>query len=203
MKENQITKATEVIRNGGVVAYPTDTAYGLGADATNVEAVKKLYELKGRNYTKPIHVIFPSFSELNRVVVLTSITKKIIQKLFPGPLTVVVPLKKSSESWNLLSANTGTLGFRMPDHSLVRALVKALGRPITTTSANRSGRANGYSVKQVKNQFKKAKLKPDYYLNGGKLKRNKPSTVVQIVGNKVKLLREGPISFDEIKNAIR
>lgn len=123
--------------------------------------------------------------------------------MFPGPLTVVVDLKKSSGSWKILSAGTGTLGFRMPDNKTVRELIKALGRPITTTSANISGKAAGYSVDQIKNQFKKAKLRPDYYLNDGKLKKVKPSTVVQILGNKIRLLREGPIPFEEIKNTIK
>ncbi len=202
MKEKQINRAAEIIRGGGVVVYPTDTSYGLAVDATNADAVKRLYELKGRNFNKPTHVIFPSFTELERIVSLEPAARKIIQKLFPGPVTVVVPLRKNSGSWKQLSADTKTLGFRMPDHPMVRLLVKTLGRPITTTSANKSGRPNCYSANAVRTQFKKSKLKPDYYLNGGKLKSTKPSTVIQIKDNRIHLLREGPVTLQQIKKAI-
>ncbi len=203
MTSEQISKAVETIRNGGVVVYPTDTAYGLAVDATNPIAVKRLYEVKGRNFNKPVHVIFPSFVELNRVVKLNAPAKKIIQKLFPGPITIVLPLKKNSGTWKQLSSGSGTLGFRMPDHKVVKHIVKTLGRPITATSANRSGRVTCYTVKAIRAQFKKSKLKPDYYLNGGKLKQVKPSTIVAINDHKVAVLREGPISIETIRTALK
>jgi L-threonylcarbamoyladenylate synthase len=201
--KEQLGKAVAVLRAGGVVAFPTDTAYGLAADATNPEAVKKLYAVKGRRFNKPVHVIFPSFEDLNKTVELTRDAKRIIQKFFPGAVTLVMPLKDQSENWRILSAHSGFLGFRMPDHEIVRSLVKEFGKPITATSANVSGRANTYSVGAIRRQFKKSKLKPGYYVNGGKLKKVTPSTVVKMRGGKIELLREGPVPFSEIKNAIK
>lgn len=198
----RIFKAVKVLRDGGVVAYPTDTAYGFAVDATNLKAVQKLYKLKGREFNKPIHVIFPSFEQLNVVVKFGAVAKKLVQKFFPGPITIVVPLRSKSKSWQMLAAGSGNLGFRLPDHPVVKTLIKEFGKPITTTSANKSYRANCYSVVQIKNQFKKSRLKPDYYLDGGKLKKVNPSTIILVNGNKIELLREGPISFKQIKNAI-
>jgi L-threonylcarbamoyladenylate synthase len=199
----QLAKAAQVLRGGGVVAFPTDTAYGLAVDATNPAAVKKLYAVKGRRFAKPVHVIFPSFESLGKTVDLAGAAKRVIQKFFPGQVTLVMPLKDQAENWRILSAGSGFLGFRMPDHEIVRTLVREFGRPITATSANVSGRANTYSIGAIRKQFKKSKLKPDYYINGGPLKRVTPSTVVKMAGNKIELLREGPVPFSEIKRAIK
>jgi len=194
--------AAKIIIQGGIVVYPTDTSYGLAVDATNLNAIDKLFQLKGRQKQKPIHVIFPSFVELNRAVKLNSIAKRLMQKFFPGPLTLVLPLKSKSENWEILSAGTGYLGFRNPDDQIVKALVRECKLPITTTSANLSGKANTYSVKQVKRQFKKSKIKPNLYLNGGTLKKIKPSTVIRISGPTLEILREGPITIKQIQSAI-
>ena len=194
--------AARVIAQGGIVVYPTDTAYGLAVDANNLQAIEKLFLLKGRQKQKPIHVIFPSFSELNKTVKLNPVAKRLMQKFFPGPLTLVLPLKSKSTNWELLSSGTGYLGFRNPDDQIVKALVRECRTPITTTSANLSGKANTYSVKQVKRQFKKAKIKPNLYLNGGILKKIKPSTVVRISSDKLEVLREGPITIKQIQSVI-
>jgi L-threonylcarbamoyladenylate synthase len=199
----KINNAIEVLAAGGVVVYPTDTAYGLAVDATNTQAVEKLYLLKGRNFNKPIHVIFPSLVSLNKTVRLNSVAKKLIQKFLPGAITIVLPLKTKNRNWKILSADTGALGFRVPDHPIVRELIRRFQKPITATSANLSGKGNTYSVTQVKKQFRKSKFKPDFYLNGGKIKRVKSSTVITVAGNKIKLIREGPVPFSEIKSSIK
>lgn len=198
-----IEQALKILKAGGVVVYPTDTAYGLAVDATNPAAVKKLYALKGRDFKKPIHVIVPStdlltvpYYSLSREVL------KLINKFWPGPLTIVVPLKARGASWKMLSAGTKTIGIRYPNHETAQTLCEALGKPITTTSANISGLPSTYSIAEAKEQFAKGKLKPDFYLDGGKLKRVKPSTIVSIVNNNVTILREGPISEKEIKKVV-
>lgn len=197
-----IQTAIEVLKQGGVVVYPTDTAYGLAVDATNPKAVKRLYALKGRNFKNPVHVIPPSKDWIKKVVKLNEPAKQLIEQLMPGPLTVVLPLKITGISWKILSAKTKTLGIRRPKYKLALDLAMILKKPITTTSANLSGKATCYSTQAVKKQFVKAKLKPDYYLDGGKLKITKPSTVVSVDENYVKILREGPIGEDEIKRAL-
>jgi L-threonylcarbamoyladenylate synthase len=197
-----IHDAVKVLDAGGAVVYPTDTAYGLAVDATNLKAVERLYAIKGRDFTRPVHVIFPSYAWLAKTVKLNPIASKLIQKYFPGPLTIVLPLKSKGKVWTRLAGNTATLGFRMPNSPIVRTLLAAFGRPITTTSANVGGKGTPYSVSQIKKQYQKAEFAPDFYLNGGKLKRVKTSTIVRIEGNSIQLLREGPIKFQEIKKLV-
>src|SRR3989344_1794523 len=178
---NQILQAVQILKQGGIVAYPTDTAYGLAADATNAAAVKKLYRLKGRNFNNPIHVIPPSKAWVAKLVKLNSSAKKLIEGLMPGPLTLVLPLKISGPSWKLLSAGTKTLGIRRPKNKIALDLAMGLGKPITTTSANLSGRPNVYSVSELKQQLPQNIYGHIYALDGGRLPRTKPSTVVSLV----------------------
>ena len=212
---DSIQEAVKILKQGGIVVYPTDTVYGLAVDATNVKAVDKLYKLKGRDFKKPIHVIIPikhyntieyDSKLLNRIVKLNREAKKLMIKFWPGPLTIVLLLLAKGKSWQKLSAGTGSLGVRYPANLTSQALCEALKRPITTTSANVSDKPDCYSVIEVKNQFKKfnpeANGKPDFYLDGGKLKKTSPSTVVSLVKD-VKILRVGPISERQIREAVR
>lgn len=196
---NQLNQAIKILKQGGIVAYPTDTAYGLAVDATNAKAVKKLYALKGRNFKNPIHVIPPTRAWIAKLVKVSSTAKKLIEHLMPGPVTLVLPLKASGPAWKLLSAGTKTLGIRRPKHKLALDLAYFLGRPITTTSANLSGQSNTYSPADIKKQFKN-KI---FILDGGKLKQTKPSTVVLLTAGHVKILRPGPISETKINQAIK
>lgn len=198
--DSLIKKAVEVLKAGGTVVYPTDTAYGLAVDATNSKAVEKLYRLKGRDFNKPVHVIMPAKDF--HTVQYGSLAKKLIKKYWPGPLTIVLPLKAKGASWQKLSAGTKTLGIRYPDNKIAQSLVESLNKPITTTSANISGKLVCYSIGEVKKQFEKSKIKPDFYINGGKLPKVLPSTIVSLVEG-VKIIRGGPISEKEIKRVLK
>ncbi len=200
LKGGALKQAVKILRQGGIVVYPTDTAYGLAVDATNAKAVVKLYRLKGRDFKNPIHVIAPK-NWINRIVQTNPTAKKLMDKFWPGPLTIVLPLKAKGKSWRKLSAGTKTLGIRNPKNSITQAL-GLLKKPITTTSANLSDKPNTYSVAEVKKQFAKASIKPDFYLDGGKLKQRKPSTIVLVEKNRVKILRVGPITERQIKNVL-
>lgn len=123
-------------------------------------------------------------------------------KYWPGPLTLVLPLKAKGASWKMLSAKTKNIGMRVPDHSMGIVLLKACGFPITATSANISGKPDTFSVQEIKKQFAKSKVKPDYYLDGGALIHRRPSTMVQIDHKHVTLLREGPVKFHDLLKAI-
>ena len=207
MLKEQIKTAVKILKSGGIVVYPTDTAYGLAVDATNELAVRKLYRLKGRDFKNPIHVIPPTKDWIEKLVRLDPLAKKMIDRFMPGPITFVLSLKARGKVWQLLSAGTKTLGIRRPKHKIALDLATFLGRPITTTSANVSGHENTYSVLAVREQFEKSNApagpKPDFYLDGGKLKKTKPSTVVSILNNHVKIIRLGPISEKEIKRVIK
>jgi L-threonylcarbamoyladenylate synthase len=192
---SEIEQAVEVLKSGGVVVFPTSTSYGLAADAANANAVKKLYQLKGRDFKNPIHVIAKDLGQAQRLVKFNSTAKRMAKEFWPGPLTLVLPLKKSGASWKLLSAGTKTLGIRVPDHPIITGLLNVFGRPITATSANLSGKPQAYSIAEAKKQFNHAQFKPDFYLDGGVLEKTKPSTIIQIDGRHVTLLREGPLEF--------
>jgi len=197
-----LSLAVEILKIGGVVVYPTDTAYGLAVDATNPFAVKKLYAVKGRDFKNPVHVIPPSKAWIAKIVKLNPTAKKLIEALMPGALTLVLPLKAVGTSWKALSAGTKTMGIRRPDNKVALDLATLLGKPITTTSANLSGQATCYSISEVQKQFNNKKFQPDYYLDGGKLKKLKPSTVVLVGEDYVRILREGPITEQEIQSVL-
>lgn len=197
----QVIEAARILKAGGIIAFPTSTTYGLAVDATNFKAVKKLYRLKGRTYKKPMHVLVSNTSAAKKIAKFGRLAENLANHYWPGPLTIVLPLKARGASWKMLSAGTGTIGIRAAEHNVISALFKLCKFPITATSANLSGKSNNYSIGQVKRQFVKSKLKPDFYLDGGTLTKRPASTMVQIENRHVTLLREGPIKFhDLLKN---
>jgi L-threonylcarbamoyladenylate synthase len=198
---SELEQAVRILKKGGVVVYPTDTAYGMAVDATNFKAVEKLFKLKGRNFKNPIHVIFPDTDWLRKMVIVNTPALKLMNAFLPGPLTLVLPLFIKTKSFKKLSADTKTLGIRLPDNKTALELVEAFGKPITTTSANISGMPTCYSTVEIKKQFEKSQQKPDFYLESGKLKKTKPSTVVSLIKD-VKILRPGPITETQIKKAL-
>ncbi|MBX4187817.1 MAG: threonylcarbamoyl-AMP synthase [Candidatus Doudnabacteria bacterium] len=195
---SELDKAVQILKRGGVVAYPTDTAYGFAVDATNLSAIKKLYGLKGRDFNKPVSIIFPSLAQASKVVAFNPLSKKIAAKYWPGGVTLVLPLKSKARNWLILSAKTKTLGVRYPGNELALQLVKELGRPITATSANISGKPTGYSVNQIRKQYTNSKAQPDFYIDGGRSRSNSLSTMLHVEGRHVTLLREGVVSYHDI-----
>jgi L-threonylcarbamoyladenylate synthase len=198
---DEINHAVRVLKAGGVVVVPTDTAYGLAVDATNKQAVELLYKMKGREFDKPIHVIYPSDEWLLENVKVNKTAQKLMDKFLPGPLTLILPLKSEDEVLKRISGPLG-LGVRYPKHKIILKLVSLLGRPITATSANVSGQPDTYSIVEARRQFVSSKVRPDYYLDVGRLERIKPSTVVTIDKKNVKILREGPITEKQITKAL-
>jgi len=194
-----ITACVAALKAGKLVAYPTDTSYGLAADAGNFRAIKNLYRLKGRNFDKPIHVVVPSVAYAKKIVQWNSTATKLTKKFWPGPLTLAIGMRVKGSGYKLLTANNWWLGVRMPKNKIALDLAKNLGRPITTTSANISGKKDCYSGKDVVDQFRNKKLKPDIIINAGKLPKRKPSTVVRIdPGKGYFIYRQGPITEKQI-----
>ena len=196
--------AVRSLKDGKSVVYPTDTCYGLAVDADNAKAVKGLFLIKGRAARKPVHVIVGSLDQAKKLALFDAKALLLFKKFLPGPLTLVLKMKpkiKNRESWKRLSAGTGTLGIRMPDNKIALALARGLGSPITTTSANISGKRSAYSIEEVYLQFRVRKLKPDVVINALSLPEVKPSTIVDLTGRNVRILREGPISSNAIIKA--
>lgn len=213
--------AVQYLQAGKSVVYPTDTAYGLAVDATDAAAVKRLYRLKGRTFKKPVHVVVASLAMAKKYAKFDGKAERVFKKFLPGRLTLILPQKFSTspglrppipwasgrgrgevESWKLLSAGTGTLGIRMPKNRAALSLVRKLGRPMTTTSANLAGASTCYSARAVAAQFKNQKYQPDLILDAGRLKKIKPSTIVDLTGKSVKILRRGPVSEQSLKKVI-
>ncbi len=200
-----IATAAQILRKGGVVAYPTDTVYGLAVDAGNPEAVRRLYATKGRDFRKPVHIIVRSIAEAGKFSRLDGRVVRLWKKFFPGPLTIVLPLAKNllkHPAWRMLSANTGTIGIRQPRHSQAMSLVRACRHPITTTSANVSDKPATYSPDEIVMQFNGRRRRPDLILDGGHLADRPASTVVSLTASPACILRVGPISKAQLTRVL-
>jgi len=187
-----IHSCVRALKQGKAVVYPTDTSYGLAVDATNIKAIKKLYKIKGRNFQKAVSIVVPSMAYAKNIVRWNAAASKLAKKFWPGPLTLVLPLRIKDERLGILS-DKGSLGIRMPNNKIALGLAKYLNRPTTATSANKSGQDDCYSAQAVLAQYKKSKFQPDIVINGGKLPKRKPSTIVKIDGDRVNILRQGSI----------
>lgn len=193
---------------GKTVVFPTDTSYGLAVDATKRKAVKRLYQIKGRSFKKPVHIVVASRAMAKQFVQWNSKADALAKSFWPGALTLVLPLSKApfvnmaKGAFDRLTAGTGFLGVRMPDNKLALALAKNLKSPITATSANVSDQPDCYSIAEVLAQYKGKRNKPDIIIDTGTLLRNKPSTVVKIENGNVEILREGPITKKQILKAL-
>ncbi|MCD6386730.1 MAG: threonylcarbamoyl-AMP synthase [Methanophagales archaeon] len=168
--ERELEKAVEVLESGGVVVYPTETVYGLGADALSERAVRRVFELKGRDFKKPISVAVSSFEMLESVAIVESAeVEEILNALLPGPVTVLLPRRAVLPE--ILTGGSPLVGVRMPEHEIALRLISAFGRPLTATSANLSG-------KKPPASFEDVEIEADFKLNGGRCPYGEPSTVV-------------------------
>jgi len=195
MQHVNFSEALEVLRRGQILVYPTETLYGLGVDSSQEDAIQKVYRLKGRDPSKPISLLVsgldqikPLVSELNPKVL------KLIEKYFPGPLTLVLPA--SPQVSPVLLGGSDWIGIRQSSHPLAQGLVQNLGRPITTTSANLSGQGGGESFKKIEEDL--GQTQEVFALTAGELVPSPGSTVIRMRDGKAELLREGAIRFSEI-----
>ncbi len=187
-----IQRANEIIKNGGTIAFPTDTVYGLAVDATNSNALTKIYAIKERSIDKALPVLIANLRQLENLVSEMGETANILAREFwPGPLTLILP--KAPGIPTLLSPFP-TIGIRMPDYQFTLQLLRETG-PLATTSANISGKENPRTGQDVMDQLGG---KIDLLIDGGKTPGAAPSTVVDTTGPKLRVLREGPISQSDI-----
>ena len=197
--EAVFANARTVLLAGGVVAYPTDTFYGLGVDPFNREAVNRIFELKGREKNKPLILLISSRVQLETMVKeITPAHSALIHKFWPGPLTLL--FKPGSVISENVSAGSNRIGIRQPGNTMTRNLISALGQPITAPSANLAGESPPITAKQVQQSFGN---QVDLIIDGGTCQGGKPSTVVDAVETPVRLVRHGAIAFSEIEMALR
>ena len=182
--------AADIVRRGGVIAYPTETFYGLGACPFDARAVRRVFDLKGRSFrSAPILVLVRSRADLETLAVeITPAAERLMEACWPGPLTIV--FRASAAVPSVLTAGTGTIGVRFPAHPDVQRLLDAVGGPLTATSANRSGRPPATTVDEVESTLRDG---VDAILDGGATPGGLPSTVVDTTVTPPRVIREGRV----------
>lgn len=200
LDEKAIHESIKVLKSGGLVIFPSDTVYGALVDSTNQKAVTKLIGFKNRPIGKPISVFVSDMDMLKEYVDMGS-GELLLAKLLPGPFTVILDSKHKTDL--KLESERGTLGVRIPDNSPIIQLVEKFGKPITATSANLSGRPAHYSVETLLHEFPQSKKNMiDLIVDGGKLPRNKPSTVIDLTTPEIKIMRHGDVDIKDSQTFI-
>lgn len=197
-EEKIIARAADILAGGGIIAYPTETFYGLGADATNEKAIEKIFAAKGRNFKNPISLIIGKPDDIHPLVKDIPVSaKKLMDAFWPGALTIV--FQASDKISPLLTAGSGKIGLRVSSHPLALKIVQKLKRPLTATSANQSGAPECSDASDVIVQIGD---KIDAIVNGGQTEGGKASTLVDITCDPPVILREGVISKKTIEKCI-
>jgi L-threonylcarbamoyladenylate synthase len=189
-KTLRVDKAARVLRAGGVVVYPTDTAYALGCDATDVAAVRRIFKIKGREKGKPLPMIVADMKMVKKYFRISNPESRISKRYWPGPLSIILPVRGKMIAKSALYK--GTAAVRVPDSVIARDLSRRVGAPLIATSANVSGKPAAYSIKSLSLPRRGAGGEV-FVIDAGVLRRRKPSTIVKIERNKIVVLRKGPI----------
>lgn len=193
-------RAAEVLHSGGLVAFPTETVYGLGADAENDAAVARIFAVKGRPSFNPLIVHVPSLEAAQRYGEFTPLAKALAKAFWPGPLTLVLRRTEGCPVSLLASAGLETVALRFPAHPEARALLDVFGRGIAAPSANRSGRISPTQATHVKQEYAGMVQTPDLLLDGASCTLGLESTIVDVTGEVPILLRPGSITRDMLKS---
>ena len=194
----QIKKQAEILKAGKTVIFPTETVYGVGANGLDKNAIKKIYEAKQRPLNKPISLLVSNIDMIENVAKdITNIEYSIIEKFFPGPLTII--LKKKETIPDILTAGSDTIGIRMPANDIALNLINYAGVPLATPSANLSGKPSGTNLKDIIKDFDG---NVDCFIDDGPSKIGLASTIVKVIDGVPHILRQGSISIDEINSVI-
>ncbi len=186
-----LQEALEILRDGGVVIYPTETSYGLGCDYYNAEAVGKVYKIKQRDKNKPLSVLVPDLISASSLVQFSDKARRLALEYWPGPLTLVLPFNHSDWKEHF----SDYLALRVSNHPFANSLTINLGHPIVATSANISDEANCYTPEEIKKYFSTGELAPDLFINAGELPKCLASTIIKFKDGKGKILRQGELKI--------
>jgi L-threonylcarbamoyladenylate synthase len=193
-----LTAAVSALKRGEVIVFPTETLYGLGADALNFSAVEKVFHLKGRDPNNPFPVLVADLVMVDSLVAAISpLAKLLMTRYWPGPLTLVLPAR--TEIPRALVNSRGGIGVRLSSQPLATELVRLLGHPLTGTSANPSGQPGAQTVAQAKNYFNE---NISVYVDGGALHSRTGSTVAAIEKDRLRIIRAGEISREALADAV-
>jgi L-threonylcarbamoyladenylate synthase len=192
-------EAGELLRAGGLVAFPTETVYGLGADATNANAVARIFEAKGRPHFNPLIVHILGLPAAERLGLMTDKARMLARAFWPGPLTLVLERAPGCPVAELASAGLSTLALRVPAHDVAQAVIKAAGRPLAAPSANRSGRISATLAQHVAEDLGAS---VGMILDAGATQHGLESTVVDATGDRIILLRPGAITAEALEHVL-
>ena len=190
--QENIVQAAQIVRNGGLVVYPTETVYGLGCDPFNVEAVKRLLDVKG-DRSKPLPVLAASLVDVENVAFVSPNARVLAERFWPGSLTLVLSKKPSFPK--VVTFGLDSVGLRIPDNDVALRLIRLCGGLLIGSSANRTGEAPARSIRELSDELKET---VDVVLDGGDTVQGVPSTVADLISEKPKILREGPITAEEL-----
>lgn len=191
----KLKETTKIIKNGGIVIFPTETVYGIGTNGLDANAVKRLYDIKQRPINKPISLLVSNMDMINKIAKdITKTEYKLMEKFFPGPFTII--LKKKEIVPDIVTANQDTVGIRMPNGDVAKKLIEYSNVPIATPSANISGKPSGTNVKDIFNDFNN---KVDYFIDGGESNLGIASTIVKVIDEVPHILRQGSITKEQIE----
>ncbi len=191
---NQLKQAAQIIKDGGIVVFPTETVYGIGANAFHEGAIKRLYEIKHRPFHQNTSLLVNSLEMIELIAQKpTPLEYALIHEFFPGPLTLIV--KTNHKVSSIVAGTTNTFGVRMPQNEIALKLIEYANVPIATPSANIAGKPSGTNIKNIMEDFKE---QVDCYIDGGNSKLGISSTIVQVIDEVPHILREGVISAKQI-----
>lgn len=191
----KLEEAAEIIKQGGIVLFPTETVYGIGGNGLNEKAVAKIYQAKGRKPENPINLLVCNQEMVESITKeITPLEYKLMKEFFPGPFTII--LKKKEIVPNIVTANRDTVGIRMPSGEIAKKLVEYAGVPIAAPSANLSGKPSGTNLEDILGEFEG---KVDYIINGGESEIGIESTIVRVIDEVPHILRPGAVTEEQIK----
>jgi L-threonylcarbamoyladenylate synthase len=194
--KNNIQNVALIVRKGGLVVYPTETVYGLGCDPFNIEAVSRAFKVKG-DRRKPPPILASSINHVKKIAYMSKEGEKVAKKFWPGPLTLVFPKKLVLP--NIVTCNLDSVGVRIPRHDVALELISLSNGLLIGTSANRTGEKPPLTVFEATQQLKE---EVDAFLDSGPTSLGTPSTVADLTSKKPRILREGPVSLEEISDAL-
>lgn len=198
IKKEELQETINVLKNDGIVIFPTETVFGIGCNAKSLKAVKKLYEAKKRPQNKPFSILVSEKNEIEKIAKISNLVeKKIIENFMPGPLTIV--LEKNEAIDKLVTANKSTVGVRIPDYKIANTILKEVKLPLATSSANISGKNIEADFNKIVETFGDS---VDIFIKGETKKDMQSSTILQVIENEVVILREGKISKESINSAL-
>ena len=198
--QNELNEVVNILKHNGVVIIPTETVYGIVGNALSNDVVDRIYEVKNRPREKAINIMLGKKSSIEKyAIVESSIERKIIEKCMPGPITLVMK-KKEHNFGDGFTKSDNTLGIRIPNSEISLAILEQLDFPLIAPSANITGMASGIDAKEIAKYFDGL---VDAIIDGGRAKISKASTIIKVENDDIKILREGKVTLDDIKQYIK